>query len=283
MPRKKKTETGNHYIRINDIWIRDFTRKEVAPVSLTNLYAKDDHETVIYNEEKNKACPKISEEKINFENIIIVSDGYNFESKMKTISQIKVPVCILAVNGALKKWDFSLTSKNINAYIINHPGVEAFNFMPNQNSYYPTCIASTRTNRVFCQQYKGDVYTYQPTPNYEFGPKKDNRYTIDDYRNSICAAIGLAFEFNVRKLMLFACDFSFEENKERSVRLENSLYTYPQHIYAQQIIDGNLYWLKECQNRQIKVADYSHGIKLINAEYIEIEQDVCNFFSIQED
>ncbi|MCX7020075.1 MAG: hypothetical protein NTY46_14015, partial [Candidatus Sumerlaeota bacterium] len=73
--------------------------------------------------------------------------------------------------------------------------------------YFPRCIASTRTCREFIKRYKGHIYKYTPVPQENYGYSKQNiLYKIDDYRNPICASIGLTYRFNVKKLLLFCCD-----------------------------------------------------------------------------
>jgi len=87
--------------------------------------------------------------------------------------------------------------------VINNPYKEAMNYMSPKNAlYFPACIASTRTYHEFVKRYLGNLYLYEPTPETNFGTRKEgHRYFIDDYRNPICAAIGIAYQFGVKKLM----------------------------------------------------------------------------------
>ena len=95
---------------------------------------------------------------------------------------------------------------------------------------------------------------------------------LDDYRNPICAAINLAFHFGVKRLMLMCCDESYSQERPSCVKLHNNLYTYPQHIISQKIIDANLYWLTHQKDKPVEVVNFSHGIEYVNAQYINEEK-----------
>lgn len=281
----KKHPNGNEYLYSGDTWIRNFTKKQVSAIQISNLFDQRDYKEILKNEELNRDKAKISDEKITFEKVLIVSDGFNFSEKHKVISKFPKDVCIIVVNKALRKWSL-LSSKippedrrTVNAYLINNPYKEALNFMPSrENKYFPTCIASIRTNNEFIKNYKGDVYVYKPSFEKDFGFVATENYYIDDYRNPICGAVSMAFQFGVRKLMLFCCDDSFEDQRENSVKLENGLYTYKPHLRSHEIIDGNLHWLLNDKNAKIEIADYSSGPKYRNAAYINSEEAACAFF-----
>ena len=80
---------------------------------------------------------------------------------------------------------------------------------------------------------------------------------------------------NAKKIILFCCDEAFEEYREGSVKMDNGYYQYPQQIMSQNIIDKQLYWLKQ---NQIEIFDHSSGIKYENASYIN-ENQLISFFS----
>ncbi len=280
----KNHPSGNEYIFSGDTWVRNFTKQTIAAIQISNLFQQSDYGIVLKNEQLNKNLPKISDEKINFKKIVIVSDGYDFDKKHLLISKFPKDVCVLAVNKALQKWKLLTTSnaedaRTINAYVINNPYAEAINFLPNKGSqYFPTCIASTRTNHDFIAKYKGDIYLYRPTFETSFSFDTPELYHIDDYRNPICAAIGLAYRFGVEKLMLMCCDDAYKNKRQGTVQMPNGLWTYPPHLRSQEIIDANLHWLTHQENKEVKVVDYSSGLDYKNAAYIKDEGEVCSFF-----
>lgn len=288
--RIKKHPSGNEYILAGDVWVRNFTKTKIAPLHVTHMFQPEDYAKVLENEELNKNYPKISDETLFFKKVLIVSDGWQFDERHKIISQMPRDICILAVNEALKKW--TLVSyktepsqrRTLNAYVINNPYPEAMTFLPSKDAkYYPTCVASVRANKDFLKKYQGDVYTYLPVPEERFGQERSEEYYIDDYRNPICAAIGLAYQFGVEKLMLMCCDESFEEQRDFAVQLDNGLWTYPQHLRSQDIIDANLYWLTHQEDKEVKVADFSSGREYANAAYITGEEGALDFFKDQEE
>jgi hypothetical protein len=284
----KKHKSGNEYIRAEDVWIRNLTKIGLMPTNISHMFSKEDYGLVLKNVQMNLNYPKISDEKIIFKKIVIVSDGYKFDERHKFLSKLPKDVGIIAINKALSKW--TLTSANIpvqdrrtiNAFVTNNPYEECLSQMPsNTSKYYPTCVASIRTNHVFLKKYLGDVYTYVPTPEELFGLEHKESYYIDDYRNPVCAAISLAHQFKANKILLLCCDDSFEDNRESSVRLPNGLYTYPQHIKSQKIIDANLYWLTHQEENKVEVLDFSSGIDYVNSVYINSEEQALSFFKNQ--
>jgi len=288
--RIKTTYSSNEYIRAGDVWVRNFTKKGIAPISISHMYDKSDYPNLLRNEERNRKRARISEEKIIFHKVVVVSDGYDFANRHQLLSKLPPDVCILTINGALKGWKLMgpkvdpQSQRSINAHIVNNPYREVLTDLPERQSpYFPVCVGSIRANHEFYERYRGDVYVYQPTPERVFGYEKNEAYFIDDYRNPVCAAIGLSFQFDVRKLLLLCCDASFTEKKDQAVQLENGLWTYPQHLRSKEIIDANLYWLTHQEGREVVVADYSSGGNYTNAVYISSEQDALDFFVDQEE
>lgn len=288
--RIKTHPSGNEYIRAGDVWVRNFTKSNLAPLQVTHMFQPEDYARVLQNQEMNKNHPKISNETVIFKKVVIVSDGHKFDERHKLISKLPRDVAILAVNEAMRKWGLMhpkmepAERRTINAYVCNNPYPQAMTFLPSKdNKYYPTCIASVRANFEFLKKYLGDVYTYMPTSEEKFGHEAKEEYYIDDYRNPICAAIGLAHHFGVQKLMLLCCDESFEEKRDFAVELKNGLWTYPQHLKSQEIIDANLYWLTHQEEKEVKVADYSSGADYTNAAYITTMEEALDFFQDQEE
>lgn len=279
---KKDPITRNEYISADGVWVRNFTKDCVVPINLSPLVALEEYSLLVENEESNRVLQisNISDEEIKFNRAVIVSDGYDFESRHRIISKFPSDVAVIAVNRALLKWKLMESDrKPINLYVVNNPYTECLNYMP-KTKYYPACVASSRTNPNFVKKYKGRIYLYEPTPSRSFGLVNQPIYFIDDYRNPICAAIGLAHKFGVEKLMLMCCDDSFKEKRESSVELPNGLFAYNQHLITNNLIDANLYWYT--RNEDITVADYSSGLKCKNAAYIKNEEEALSFFQIEE-
>ena len=274
----KPHATRNEYIRASNVWIRDFTKSGVDPVALDNLFGRDDHHAVVLNETQNRQYARIYDEKIIMRDVVIVSDGYLFQERHKELLALPPEVAILAVNHALRKWSL-VRKRSINAYVVNNPYKECASFLPDPtNAYYPVCLASSRTYYNFLGKYHGNIYVYEPVVDRSFGKGQLAPYRIDDYRNPICAAIGLAYHFGVQRLMLVCCDDSFETKRDAAVKMKNNLWTYEQHLKSHKIIDANLHWLTHQKDIEVKVADWSSGPKYINANYISEAQEAINFF-----
>jgi hypothetical protein len=275
----KKHKNRNEYVLTSDgIWVRNFCKQDVSSIDVNSFLNEEEYHCILNNEfENNKLNFNQSYQTIQFPNIIIVSDGYDFINKQKILSKLPYKeVAIFAVNGALRDW--KLVGKNctndmkrsIDWFIVNNPYPECKKFLPKNHSYYPRCLASSRTNSEFIKQYQGDVVLYQPSSdeNYSgvfYGIEK----SIDDYRNPICAAISLAYRFGVKKLGLFCCDNSFIDERPSAEKLDNGLWCYPQHKISQRVIDANLYWLSQ---NNIKIFDCSSGEKYEHASYISIDE-----------
>lgn len=268
-----KKSKKNQYIRTsNKIWVRNFCLP-CCPLHLSNLASKEDLRLFIDNESQNEKLnlPYVDSEQFILEKCIIVSDGYKFSEKQSLLKNI--PVNILSVNKSLAKWNIE---KGIFAYVVNNPFDECLNFLP-RHKYYPRCICSARTSPEFVKRYlkmKGTVYKYIPTPEKDFsGYTQKSEYWVDDYRNPVCAAINLAYHFGAKKVLLFCCDDSFEDNRPASELLENGLYQYPQQNISNEIIDTMMYWAR----REVIFGNHSSGKYFNNAKYIA-EDKLLEFF-----
>lgn len=279
---KKHLNKNTYLLTPSGIWVRDFTRNSVPYIDINSLVSKSDCQLLLSNELENRMrnLQHIDTEGFRHRNVVIVCDGYNFKTKQQLLVDLPEDVAIIAVNGALAGWDL-VKKRRINYYVVNNPYNECMGFLPWHNRYFPKCIASMRTHSEFIKQYsknKGVVYRYMPTPEEGFsGIRSDALYHIDDYRNPICAAIGLAYHMGVEKLMLFACDNSFSEAKPGALLLKNGLYTYPQHITSQEVIDGMFYWLRHQGDLDVEIGDHSSGIEYNNATYITTDR-MSEFF-----
>lgn len=278
---KNHTNKNTYLLTNKGIWVRDFTKKSVPYLDINSLVSKDDYKILLRNELENRVLnmQHIDTEDFTHQKIAIVSDGFGFKEKQKFLLDLPADVAVIAVNGALAGWDL-VKQRRIHYYVVNNPYQECMGFFPRHNRYFPKCIASMRTHSEFLRQYrkKGTLYRYLATPEVGFsGIKSDAMYHIDDYRNPICAAINLAYQMGVEKLLLFACDNSFKDHKAGSIPLLNEFYTYPQHLISHDIIDGMCYWLRRQEDVPFKVADHSSGIEYDNIPYIS-QDNLGDFF-----
>jgi len=283
MMRIKKTLNNEYLLTPSKVWVRNFAKPKVSFVDINrHLYSNTDYQLYMENESfsHQEKYLRIDNEDVTLEKIAIISDGYGFEEKQKILAKIDKTVAIIAVNGGLAKWN--LTSKTtptdqrrrINFYLTNNPYRESLSDLPKER-FFPRCIASSRTYPDFLSKYKGDIFTYIPTNTQNYaGNRIQPSYKIDDYRNPVCASIGLAYRFGVRKLLLFCCDASFDDYRPASIKLDNGLYAYEQQLMSQHIIDGNLHWLKQ---EGVEIADHSSGTNYNNAVYIN-EDRIVSFF-----
>lgn len=276
-----KKQNKNEYILSDDIWVRN-SFSSFDSLDINNL-SKNDISLFLNNEIKNNKKKFIKRDEflnIELENVIICSDGYQWEERQKILAEIPNKlVKIIGVNGSLSKWkmvgDLSDKKRVMSFYLVNNPYKECMRYIPRKHRYYPPLIASVRTNPDFLEKYLEEPLFYTPTKDINYsGIKKEGCITLDEYRNSICAAISFCVKAKAKKILLFCCDESFSENKSGSKKMENGLYQYPTQIKSQKIIDSQFYWLKK---HKIKIADCSSGIKYENASYIKMEE-IESFF-----
>jgi hypothetical protein len=211
--------------------------------------------------------PWIDYENFIYDTAIIISDGYDLDNIYPFIENLssKDKICLIGVNGILKNWK---CRKSLNYYVVNNPYEECLSFLPNHNRTLPKCVASNRTNYLFLQNYNGTKYRYSPVSeeNFCFNKNSENFYQLDDYRNPICASIGLAYRFKVNKIIFLCCDDVFKESKPGSTPVDDQVYCYDQQNLATEIIDSYLHWIKN----NIDIAYYCRWKKIKNADYIDI-------------
>lgn len=271
--RVKKHHTGNQYLSTKEgVWVRNFCEK-VTPLDINKLSTQLDYSRFFENEitnEKNTTSLDLSSTKFN--NAVIISDGYEFKEKHKVLEKLPNNIAVIATNRSLVKWNIN---RKIDFFLVNNPYQECMNFMPS-HSYYPKCIASTRTYPKFIETYKergGTVLSYTPTPELGYSsPYKT--ISLDDYRNPICTSIHLAYKLGVTKLLLMCCDDSFKTERAASIKLENGLWTYPHHLMSHNIINAMLYWYGK--NKGIKLGDYSSGPSYEGTPFVESPVDFFN-------
>lgn len=275
-----KTFEKNKYILSKEgVWVRNLC-STAKNIDINNLYSKE-KSIWLNNEFSNIKKSKLDLPPIQHENIIICSDGYGWEEKQKILASVPYNlVKIIGTNQSLSKWNMvgskAELKRAMSFYVVNNPYKECVSYLPKKHNYYPDLVASLRTNSDFINQYKGEIFFYKPSDDLDYSsPPNILGLRLDDYRNPICAAISLSYKLGAKKILLFCCDDAFEDERPNSIKMENGLYQYPQHIMSQNIIDQQLYWLSK---NDIKIFDHSCGIKYKNAEYIK-QDDILSFFS----
>ncbi|MHA2043250.1 MAG: hypothetical protein ACW99G_00565 [Candidatus Thorarchaeota archaeon] len=280
--RIKKKHQNEYLLTEDEIWVRNPYRVG-TPIDINNLSTESDKDLFIENENyiirSNKNITGISNKPFLKKNVVIVSDGYDFSNIHIELGKLPYnEVTIMGTNRSLVNWNLIKgdVKRAMDFYVVNNPYDECLKYIPTDHHYYPQCIMSTRTSRKFAYKYPGKIkYYYTPVSDESYsGCKSQNEYKIDDYRNPICAAMGLALRFGVKKLLLFGCDDSFDTKRPFAVPLENGLWTYPQHLISHNIMNSILHWYKMAN---IKTGYHCHGPKFKNSEYIELE-DIHDFF-----
>lgn len=277
----KKHPNGNEYLFVTpNYWVRNFTRN--APyVDINRFTESKDWPLLINNQISNLSNTKtlmVDRESVFVPNIAIVSDGFDFENKFHILEKLPSNVSIIGVNRSLAKWNVK-SKRTMSFYMINNPYQEALNCLPTSHRYFPTCVASIKTNPEFINRYRYSVFCYSPVPEANFNPvKRDAAYCIDDYRNPICAAIGFAYRLGVVRLLLFCCDDVFAGERPGAENVRDDLWMYPQHRTAHDLIDANLHWLKHQPNKRTLIGSHSSGPDYANAEYIH-EGEAIDFFT----
>jgi hypothetical protein len=275
--RIKKHPNRNEYLATPEgLWVRNFAKEAVPYVDINHLGRSQDYPVFLQNEIANSTAMHawIDSEHFEHPDIVIVSDGYDFDERQKYLAELPKNITIITVNKALAKW--KSTTRVPGYYVVNNPYDECVNYLPKR--IFPKCIASTRTNSRFLKNYRGTIYRYMPVSEQVYsGPKsKEIEYQIDDYRNPICAAIGLAYRFRVERLALFCCDDSFADERPAAEKLNNGLWMYPQQRISHSLIEANLYWLKKAIP-DIRIINSSSGPEYEGIIYIEPE-NISRFF-----
>jgi hypothetical protein len=276
-----KKNKKNEYVFTDGIWVRNLCVKNSSNIDINNLFSKE-KDLFLENEIENLKNSKLELNEFQYSNVIICSDGFGWEEKQFILGDIPSNQAkILTVNGALSKWKMvgenAPIKRIINFHVVNNPYQDCMNNMPKKHNYYPNLLASTKTNHKFISEYRGDVYFYKSSEELEYsGPPCDIGTKLDDYRNPICAAVSFAYKLGAKKILLFCCDESFEDERPTAIRMDNGLYQYPQQILSQKILDKQFFWLKKTN---IEIFDISSGIKYENAQYIFDNNEIKNIFN----
>lgn len=270
----KRHRNRNDYLYAGDnLWVRDFTKKHVVASDINNLITLTDMNIMLANETENtkKTLQRIDTEGFDHPDIVIVNTGHMFKEKHILLDGLGEKVIVMGVNDVLNAWK---AKRRINYYVVNNPYENCVNYLPKQQNNWVRCIASKRTNHHFVDQYKGLIYQYVPVRDqYYAGLSESHEYAIDDYRNPICAALGLACRFKVRRLLMFCCDEGYET--ERPGTTNNGLWTYPQQHLAHKLVDASLYWLGKSG---VKIGHYPSALACANSKPVP-QEGIAAFFN----
>lgn len=279
--RIKKHNNGNEYLMVEaGLWVRNFT-KPAPPIDINQFTSVHDRTILIENQLKNElsVSMQFDPNEEYRQNVCIVSDGYDFEKKRHLLKSLPNNVAIIGTNRSLLKWDTD-SGRVMNYYVVNNPYEQCMTYLPDRRNL-PKCIASVRTFPEFLVRYRGPKIKYHPVYEEDFKPRSVEAVCyIDDYRNPICAAIGLAYKMGAVKILLFCCDDSFADERAGAEKLSNSLWMYPQHKTAYDLIDGNMYWYSNQQHRRVRIGNHSSGPEYNRVGYIK--EDGLNAFFTKE-
>jgi hypothetical protein len=284
--RIKKKKQNEYFLTEDNIWVRNLCRKNTYK-DINKFATTDEYKLFLKNESKNQIGGGRTAEVVKkYKKVIILSDGFDFKEKQKILSDLDFKkVAILATNGALAKWDLVGENcpyekrRSINYYLVNNPYSDCLNFLPKKHSYYPPCIASSRTEPEFVKNYKGNLAFYHPSLSDMYaGPKLGKMFQMDDYRNPICAALSFAYKMGAEKIVLMCCDDSFKENRPGSINLEKGFYCYNKQLVSKNILDAMCFWLKK---ENITVKQHCSGFVFNHASYIELG-DIKGFLDTDE-
>jgi hypothetical protein len=267
---KVLSDKSQYFVTNNQKLIRNFINQNHG-YDLNNLYSAQDIKSVIINEGSIKTMNLSGIDKENkfSATVAIVSDGFDIAKCENLINNLgRLGITVIGTNGCM-----TCKSRVI-------PSVYLFNSVDNVSSWFPNtlqvlppCIVSVRSNPEFVKKYRSRnklMYTYVPTPNKNFGSNYFNSfYTVDDYRNPICAGINLAFRWQASRIILIAPHDLFSEERPGTKKIAQNIHIYPQQELAHSFIDGSLYWIKEAG---IETWVISSGPKFEFATNFEPEQ-----------
>jgi hypothetical protein len=271
---KKHNNKNNYFITKSGNLVRDFSFG--VPIDVNN-YAKDEYSLFLENELAllSYNLPKINSEKYNFKNAVIVSDGPDLKQNLELLRNINA--IIIGVNGSLNHWDSSI---KMDFYLINNPTSVSMGFS-SKASYFPPCIASTRTFPEFVKRHKlkkGNVYLYCPSPFSEYNSNLHSCVAMDDYRNPVCGALSLCNFWGVENILLFSCQDYYKEERPVTLKTEDGNFIYPQQVVANEFVDAMGYWFKNKKYSECKLGEFGGGQVLSNFDKIK-KEEVSSFFS----
>lgn len=239
----KKEKNQNEYLKVENFWVRNFVTPSIKDVDLNNLYYDIDLNEIILNEMNNTRLKNATLESAIFSkyrNFVIVSDGYGFDDHVK-FDNLRSDVCLILVNQAARLWS---CRRMPDFLIVNNPTKTCMTNMPVR--FFPQLIASRKTYHDFVRAYPNTLYFYDAVPDsyYQTIMNGSSELHIDDYRNSICAAIGLIYKLGFGNVFMAFCSHAYKEKRAAMEQVDDGLYNYPQQQVADKLIDGNLFFYK---------------------------------------
>ena len=257
----------NEYVRTEDgVWVRNPCKSAVVPLNINDLGSTADKRLFLENEVANLRKGRVYlPPSLRAEKVVVVSDGFDFEGARETLKRlVGKGVRTLAVNGAVAAMPDE-ERKLVDRFVVNNPYRQCLKDLPKEGRC-PSCIASVRTCPEFVSRYRGEMTFYSPTNEENFASTRAKHdCSLDDYRSPVCAALSLAYRMGASRVLLLCCDESYERERPGTVRLDNGLWSYPQQLAAQRVLDLTCRWLGL---GGVRVGNCSSGMKYSNAEYI---------------
>jgi hypothetical protein len=266
----KKHLNQNEYAKVGKYWVRNFSAPSIKPWDINNFYYDVNLKEIIDNEMKNsRTNSSILENQVfsKYRNFLIVSDGYGFDNH-KNFSNLPPSVCLIVVNQAARLWE---CSRLPDFFLINNPSKLCMTSYPTR--IFPQLIANKRTNNEFIKRYPNIVYFYDSVPDsyYQSVVNGDSADHIDDYRNPICAAIGIINRFAKGNIFLAFCSSAYSNKRDGMIEVSPEIYQYEPQRTADQLIDANLFFYKFGRpNSNIFYTGYKNNFKF--AKYVDLPE-----------
>jgi len=276
----KTLKNKNQYIKTGSgIWVRNFLLKNVPYLDINNLISSNEYKQILDNEVANNSIrsPNINVEEFDHPNLIIISDGLGFEDVCRNVlDNLSEDITIVGTNGALRKWP--LKNRFLDYYIANNPFVDIMKDLPKKT---PSAkgIFSTRTYHEFVEEYDNVKYFYTPVSSKSYSGLSDSYgIKIDDYRNSLAAAIRFAHIFKSEKICLLCCDDVLKEKRIEAEKI-GDFWIFPQQKAAHEVIDANVFWLNKNLRLDVSVIYNSCAMPFVNARFCE-QNKIKEFFGV---
>jgi hypothetical protein len=276
----KNLHKGNQYLNVEkNVWVRNFTLKNILPIDINNLNQEEEIKTFINNQLINNMfkLPKFEAKDLSNKNVFIVSDGFGFENINNILENINIKnKFIILTNNSLKKWNNFKVLPDL--FIENNPYKNSLNNI--NPKIFPNCLLSKRIYPEFINSCKSkNISFYDPIPSLNFNSMYKNEINayLDDYRNPICAAINYCFLCNAKNINLLYCSEGMDKERPASYLHNDGIhYQYNQNKLSDKIINGMIFWYKK--TKQYSNIFY-HGLNksFKFGSYIQQEDLIENF------